>query len=391
MSKAPIAVILLAAGKGQRMGQGKNKAFLTFGGKEILAHTLLAWQKSDLVDTCILVAAAGEEDSCRLLLSQYHLPKVQKVVTGGQTRQESVQNAIVHLPADCTIVAVHDVARPFFDCACLSEMLQLLPRFAGIVPVAPVTDTIKICENETVQQTLPREKLYAVQTPQLFWRDIWQQAYAKAQAEQFAATDDASVVEYYGGQVGIYRYEGQNIKITKPADLLFAQAIWEKGEEGKMTHSGIGYDVHCFAENRSLILGGVKIPYEKGLLGHSDADVLLHAVIDALLGAASLGDIGHFFPDSEQKYKDCSSLWLLEQTKTVLEKAQKKIEHIDATIIAQQPKMAPYLASMREHICRVLAIPESAVNIKATTTEGLGFTGRGEGIAALAVADICSL
>jgi 2-C-methyl-D-erythritol 4-phosphate cytidylyltransferase/2-C-methyl-D-erythritol 2,4-cyclodiphosphate synthase len=228
-----------------------------------------------------------------------------------------------------------------------------------------------------------------VQTPQAFDRELLVTAYNQAMKDGYLGTDDAALVERLGIKVKFVPGNYQNIKITTPEDLQFAETVLGRRQEAKnMIRAGIGYDVHCLVPERKLILGGVEIPYSFGLEGHSDADVLLHAIKDALLGAAALGDIGRHFPDTDGRYKGISSLKLLIKVREILSKNGYIVNNIDATIVAQKPKLAPYIAQMNANIAAALGVDGRKINVKATTTEGLGFTGQGQGIAAYATATI---
>ncbi len=274
--------------------------------------------------------------------------------------------------------AIHDAARPFVSQAVITRALEAAAQTGAAAPAVPVKDTVKVAAPDgRVQATPDRSTLFAVQTPQCFDRARYLQAMERVRGPQASAvTDDCSLFELAGFAVQLVEGDYANAKITTIEDL--------KGEN-KM-RIGHGYDVHRLVEGRKLILGGVDIPYEKGLLGHSDADVLLHAVSDALLGAAALGDIGGHFPDTDPRYKGADSLELLRQVGLLLKQAGYTVSNIDATILCQAPKLAPHIPAMRQNIARVLDLPADAVSVKATTEEKLGFTGAGQGIAAHAVA-----
>ena len=291
---------------------------------------------------------------------------------GGAQRAESVANGLAAIGGD-GLVAVHDGARPFVSDEIICETIAAAAVSKAAIPCVPVKDTIKMAADSVVEKSLPREKLYITQTPQVF--DI--ESYRKLLAENsdFSVTDDAQLFEKAGYSVAVCRGSYENFKITTIDDIK---------KETKM-RIGHGYDVHKLVENRKLILGGVDIPYEKGLLGHSDADVLAHAVSDALLGAMALGDIGKHFPDTDPQYKGADSLYLMSCVKKLLDEKGAKIENVDATILCQRPKLAPHIITMRENIARTLGIDTDRVSVKATTEEGLGFTGSGEGIAVHAV------
>jgi len=367
-----IAVIIAAAGSGTRMGGGIPKQFLEIEGKPVLVKTALAFSQNQYIDGFFVVTGEEYIEKSKKLLEG--IDKFMGVVAGGAQRQDSVYNGLKVLQADMDYVLVHDAARPFVAQEIINRVVEKAVEKGTAVAAVAVKDTIKTIEDEEqFKSTLPRNQLRSVQTPQGFRKNIIVKAYEKACAEEFYGTDDAALVERMG--VPVYVVEGSydNIKITTKEDMPMEYRI------------GTGYDVHRFAENRRLILGGVEVPYELGLLGHSDADVLVHAVMDALLGAAALGDIGRHFPDSDEKYKGASSMKLLENVSDLLENKGYSIGNIDATIIAQEPKLSPFIEEMKINIAETLKISHNKVNIKATTTERLGFTGRKEGIASEAV------
>ncbi|MBE6035052.1 MAG: 2-C-methyl-D-erythritol 2,4-cyclodiphosphate synthase [Clostridiales bacterium] len=367
-----IAVIIAAAGSGTRMGGGIPKQFLEIEGKPVLVKTALAFSQNQYIDGFFVVTGEEYIEKSKKLLEG--IDKFMGVVAGGAQRQDSVYNGLKVLQADMDYVLVHDAARPFVAQEIINRVVEKAVEKGTAVAAVAVKDTIKTIEDEEqFKSTLPRNQLRSVQTPQGFRKNIIVKAYEKACAEEFYGTDDAALVERMG--VPVYVVEGSydNIKITTKEDMPMEYRI------------GTGYDVHRFAENRRLILGGVEVPYKLGLLGHSDADVLVHAVMDALLGAAALGDIGRHFPDSDEKYKGASSMKLLENVSDLLENKGYSIGNIDATIIAQEPKLSPFIEEMKINIAETLKISHNKVNIKATTTERLGFTGRKEGIASEAV------
>lgn len=386
-----LATIVPAAGVSVRMQAGKNKAFIELAGMPIIVHTLIALAKCQDVKLVYVVVRADELDYMQGILDKYkHLfPGLEcTVVAGGRERQQSVYNALRLVPANTEYVAVHDGARPFISpdvfAACLDSAVL---NKAAIVAV-PSKDTIKVAAGEYVEGTLERARLRCVQTPQIFDYNLLCTAYDQAESSEYLGTDDASLVERLGHKVALVNGEYKNIKLTTPEDLLIAEAYLQQksNTEELVMRVGQGYDVHRLVENRKLILGGVEIPHSLGLLGHSDADVLLHAVKDAILGACGLGDIGDHFPDTSSEFKDISSLYLLECVRDIIDKAGYKVHNVDALIIAEKPKVAPYKEQMRVNIANALRIELDAVNLKATTTEKLGFTGREEGIASSAVA-----
>lgn len=367
-----VAVIIAAGGSGSRMGKDVPKQFLALGGETILQKTVGVFQRNEFVDAICVMTKAEYLKTTHQMMEGYS--KVIFTAPGGRQRQDSVAEGLrllgEKLP-DYELVLIHDAARPFVTDAVILSTLQQAESKGAAVAAVPVKDTIRY-----LAMTLERKDLYSVQTPQGFRKEIIEEAYERAYSDGYYGTDDGGLVERLGMPVAIAEGDYANIKITTEEDLPMVKRV------------GTGYDVHRLVEGRPCILGGVEIPFEKGLLGHSDADVLLHAIMDALLGAAALGDIGRHFPDSDPAYAGISSLKLLEKVGGLLKEAGYRPVNIDATVICEKPKVAPHIEAMRENIAKALDMDISAVNIKGTTTEQLGFTGRGEGIAAQAVSMI---
>ncbi|MEG0291177.1 MAG: 2-C-methyl-D-erythritol 4-phosphate cytidylyltransferase [Anaerovoracaceae bacterium] len=370
-----IGVIIAAAGIGKRMGSDIPKQFMKISGEPILVKTYKAFAKSDFVDRIFVVTNEEYMEYCRNLMVPYlsnkELIKMGGIIEGGTERQDSVFRALLgmeKIDPNISHVLIHDGARPFVTQEIIEKtIIKTVEVGAAIVCVMP-KDTIRSDEG-----TLDRSKLKAVQTPQGFVFEMIKKAHANAFEYGIKATDDASLVEIMGQEIAVVTGDYSNIKITTREDLP------------KSTRVGHGYDVHKLVEGRDLILGGVNIPYEKGLLGHSDADVLTHALMDALLGAACLGDIGRHFPDSDDEYKGVSSIVLLQKVGLMLLEKGANISNVDITLMAERPKIANYIDEMTTNIAKALLIEKSQINIKGTTTEKLGFVGRHEGMAAEAV------
>jgi len=378
--------IIAAAGRGTRMRSPVNKVFLPLSGRMGLEYTIEAFAACSAVDNLIVVGAAEDREKIIGLLKKMGLAKPWRVVTGGLERQDSIHNALQLVAEDTDIVVVHDGARPLVTPLVIEQVIAAARLYQAAGVAVPVKDTIKIVDDEGfVDTTPPRDRLWAMQTPQAFSAPLLKAAYAQAQQENIVATDDAALVERLGVKVKLIAGSYSNIKITTQEDLIMAAALIAGRKEMRI---GIGYDVHKFAAGRDLVLGGVIIPYSYGLAGHSDADVLLHAIADALLGAAALGDIGLHFPDTDPCYRGISSLKLLAAVKDKVQACGYGINNIDSIIVAEQPKLAPYILAMRQNIADVLDIDVNQVSVKATTTEGLGFVGNKEGIAAYAVASL---
>lgn len=374
-----ISVIIAAAGSGSRLGKEKNKVLLDLEGKPVLGYSLCLFDSVPEISEMIIVAALGEESLCAEIAAVYCEKTPCKVVVGGKERMDSVYRGLCEVSEDCDTVMIHDGARPFLSDVVLGDLLTA-DFTDGAILALPVKETVKIVDGDKVSSTPQRAKLYAAQTPQIFPKKTLMRCYETALKSDFSATDDASVVEFCGGEIKIVPGDEENIKITTPKD-------WRTATSQRyipMMRVGSGFDVHRLTEERALILCGVQIPHEKGLLGHSDADVAVHALMDAILGAVAMGDIGQHFPPSSSKYKDADSLVLLEQVKLIMEKKNYKIVNADITIMAERPKMAPHIKAMRENIAIALGVDIAAIGIKATTTEQLGFVGREEGIAASA-------
>lgn len=365
-----VIAIIVAAGRGKRLGSSLPKQFLKVRGRTILEMSVEAFEQNKYVDEIFVAANA---DYCELTEKLCRgFSKLKKIVAGGAERQDSVRAALDCLRGENGVVLVHDAARPFVSEAVINAVIEGTADFGAAIPTVPAKDTIRQVDG-TGSRTLQRETLACVQTPQGFRISLLKHAFEKAQAEGFLGTDDASLVERMGINISMVQGEDANRKITTREDLETEMRI------------GTGYDVHRLVEGRPLVLCGEQIPYEKGLLGHSDADVALHALMDAMLGAAGLGDIGKHFPDTDERYRGISSMKLLQKTAELLREAGYFLGNADITIIAQRPKIAGYIPKMRANIAEIMNCDENKINIKGTTTEKLGFVGREEGIASEAV------
>ena len=379
-----ISAVLVAAGSSTRMGF--DKLSFDLGGETVLHRSIRAFDQCPQIGEIVLVAGKN-----RAFVEQQAVgcTKPVQIVAGGATRAESAKNGV--LAAHGELVAVHDAARPFVSPAVIAAVLEAAARCGASAPAVPVKDTIKqavpgdgktVPEACLVHSTPDRSTLYAVQTPQCFDRAQYLAALQELDAEKARlVTDDCSLFELTGRSVQLTQGDYANLKITTREDL--PRPVQK--EETRM-RIGHGYDVHRLVEGRKLILGGVEIPFEKGLLGHSDADVLAHAVMDAVLGAAALGDIGQHFPDNDPAYAGADSLELARHVARILSEHGYRVENIDATILCQRPKLAPHIPAMRANLAAAFGLPVDAVSVKATTEEHLGFTGEGLGIAAHAVA-----
>lgn len=372
--------IVLAGGSGSRMGAERNKVLLDVQGKPVIIRAMEAFV--GLVDGIILVSRKEDIPDMQAAMEAAQL--IVTIVPGGESRQASVWNGLCALPEDCTHVLIHDGARCMVDEDTIHRCMASVETYGTGVAAIPAIDTIKqVNADEIVTATPDRSQLRAVQTPQGFTVELIRKAHESAQAEGFLGTDDASLVERLGHPVRLTEGSRRNIKLTTPEDMIMAEAFL--GRSFPTLRIGQGYDVHRLVEGRDLILCGVTIPHTLGLLGHSDADVAVHALMDAVLGAMALGDIGKHFPDTDEQYRGISSMKLLEHVVALLEKHHARVTNCDVTIVAQKPKLLPHIPQMRENIAAALKLPLDRVNVKATTTERLAFEGREEGISAQAV------
>ncbi|HIS92261.1 MAG TPA: 2-C-methyl-D-erythritol 2,4-cyclodiphosphate synthase [Candidatus Alectryocaccomicrobium excrementavium] len=370
--------VLVAAGRGTRAGLDTNKVFYPLEGRSPLSRSLDAIAQTGLYEGIVLVLSKDDFLAYRALTAREGACSlVKSVVAGGKTRQESAFAGLKVVPESVEWVSIHDAARPFAGEALFRATLDAARETGSGVISTDVTDTVKRVEEGRAVETLARERLRAVQTPQSFRRAEILRAHMAALADGFAGTDDASLYEREFGSATLVTADGarENVKLTHRGDFL-------RGD----IRMGTGYDVHRLVEGRPLVLCGVTIPWEKGLLGHSDADVALHALMDAMLGALGEGDIGRHFPDSGEQYRGIASTELLRRVVELAREKGYRLGNCDVTVVAQAPKLAPYIEEMRANVARVLGVDISRVNIKATTTERLGFEGEGLGISAQAVA-----
>lgn len=374
--------IILGGGSGQRMGAKCNKVLLPIAGKSMIVRSVEAFVP--LVEQVVVVSREEDMPAMASELAQNGLDV--SVVSGGATRQESVWRGLQALSGQCGGVLVHDGARCLVTADVIQRCMASVEECGTGVAAVPVTDTIKTVSDANIALDTPnRASLRAVQTPQGFKTDLLRRAHEQAQRDGFLGTDDASLVERLGVPVQLTEGSRRNIKLTTPEDLLMAEAFFAE-QALPALRVGQGYDVHRLVEGRPLILCGVTIPHTLGLLGHSDADVALHALMDAMLGAMALGDIGKHFPDTDPAYAGADSLQLAQHVARIMREKGWKIVNIDSTLLCQKPKLAPYIPAMRENLAAAFGMPVDAVSVKATTEEHLGFTGEGLGIAAHAVA-----
>ncbi|MBQ7488655.1 MAG: 2-C-methyl-D-erythritol 4-phosphate cytidylyltransferase [Clostridia bacterium] len=383
------AAIIVAAGRGERMHSDKNKVFLPLLGVPVIVHTVRAFSDSGLFGDLIVVCSTQNQDEMRELLSSYGFDQV-RLVPGGATRQASVLCGLRALPKGTNYVAIHDGARPLVSRRVLEDALRQAADKGNAIVAVPLKDTIKRAQPDgLILETPDRASLYSIQTPQVFdYAEII--AAHETYADRQTATDDAMLMEWTGKAVYLSMGDPENLKITTPEDLAVAEQIlirrgMKEADKPMEMRIGHGYDVHKLVPDRDLILCGVKVPYERGLLGHSDADVAAHALMDAMLGAAAMGDIGYHFPDTDPAYSGADSMKLLERVREIIAADGWKVSNADLTIICQRPKLRPFIEAMRDSLAGHLNICRERISVKATTTEHLGFEGEGLGISTHAV------
>jgi 2-C-methyl-D-erythritol 4-phosphate cytidylyltransferase/2-C-methyl-D-erythritol 2,4-cyclodiphosphate synthase len=377
-----IIALIVAAGRGSRFGEGTPKQYHLLRGKMILTHTVEAFLSHPEIDAVKVVI---HPDDVELYEEAVKGLDVLPHCFGGKDRQESVRFGLEAIEKEKPeFVLIHDAARPFVSHQVISNVIEPLNSRVGVVPVIPVTDTIKkvAAGSTSVSYTIDRSVLWRAQTPQGFvYKDI---LISSKKTRKMKLTDDAAAAETCGIKVVTVKGSTTNIKITTLEDLEMAN----RADMGVMVRVGAGFDVHAFTKGEEVTLCGVKIPYEKALLGHSDADVALHALADAIYGAIGGGDIGMHFPPSDEQWKDADSSIFVKHAADMVREKKGQIINADITIICEAPKIGQYRAEMVGKVSLMLGIPETSVNVKGTTTEGLGFTGRGEGIAAKAVVSV---
>ena len=396
-----VFAVITAAGSGQRFSETKRKQLILLHGKPLFAWSLETFSQVERLTGMVLVGPADDDHALEEMKSvAAAFKKVLAVIPGASSRQASIFQGLKTLEATAgsnDLILIHDGVRPLATPNLINRIIDHCRPGMVVVPVNRATETVKLLgEDGSISSTLPRQKAGLAQTPQGASFSLLWDAYQAGNEEIWArTTDDASLVEKARPGTPIRWVDGErrNIKITFPEDLALAK-FWLQPEnpEPKMTDpmisTGFGYDVHRLTSERKLILGGITIPHFQGLAGHSDADVVVHALVDAILGAIAAGDIGQHFPDSDPRYKNASSLEFLTYAADLAATKHFYLQSIDITIVAQQPKLAPFLPQMRQVISATLTMP-CQLNIKATTTEGLGFTGTEEGIAAYAVVTAC--
>ncbi|HHY34367.1 MAG TPA: 2-C-methyl-D-erythritol 4-phosphate cytidylyltransferase [Firmicutes bacterium] len=404
--------IIAAGGVGARMGSPVPKQFISVDGKPVLGLTLERLMSSPLVSGAVVVLPLEWFDRGEEVIRRYSKGKPVRTVQGGSTRQESVRAGLACLPEEVSWVLVHDASRPNVSPDLVREVAEEAFKAGAAISCVPIYDALKSSNKDRVVKLTPRrEELVAVQTPQVFSRDLLIRAHLAALRDNYTGQDDSELVERLGHPVALVAGSRLNFKITTPEDLVMQEALersgyFGRGEESRFrllrrygrpirreglvsqpVRTGIGFDVHRFASDRPCVLGGVTVPDHAGLEGHSDGDVLCHAVMDALLGAAGEKDIGHWFPPGDPRYERAFSLGLLSELWKVLSCRWQAI-NVDATVIAEVPRISPYCDPMRKNIAHALGLNQDSVSVKATTPESMGALGRKEGIACVAVASL---
>lgn len=385
--------IIVAGGTGERLGREGGKQLARVAGLPVLAQTIRAFEDAALVDTLVVVTHPDRVDEYRReAIVPSGTTKVLDVVPGGATRMESVLAGLAVAPAESAVILVHDGARPLITAELIDTAITRLAddrSLDGIVIGHPSYDTLKLVDGDgRITGTADRAVIWAAQTPQLFRAEALRSAYGRAVTEGWDGTDDASFVERAGGRIVMHAGPRDNIKVTVPEDLVSVDRLLRTrrgGPDVSRTRIGLGYDVHAFVDDRPLVLGGVSIPHSRGLAGHSDADVLVHALMDAILGAMREGDIGRLFPDTDPAYAGISSIELLRRVAELMRARGYELLDADSVLMLEEPKIAPHRESMRAVMADALGVDVHCVGVKATTTERLGFTGRQEGVAAEAV------
>lgn len=389
--------IIPAAGAGSRFGGHLPKQFIEIAGAPIIIHTLRKFDACEEIDVIVVALQPDEISSFDRQLKHYGLRKPVKLVSGGAERCDSILNALAAAAEwQPELVAVHDAVRPFVTSEQIGQVLRRASETGAAILALPASDTIKEVEAGLIQRTIDRRRIWCAQTPQAFRYDLLLKANAAARAGGLPSamtTDDSLLVERLGAPVAVVEGSVNNLKITTPEDLTLAERLFERMGDTDSRHQtpdsrlriGFGNDIHRLVEGRRLILGGVEIPFEKGLLGHSDGDALSHAITDALLGAAGFGDIGTYFSDQDPRWKDADSFVFLRHVSDLIADRGYWIANLDATILAEKPKMAPHLPAMRAKLAEAMKLDQANINLKAKTNEGLDAIGRGEAIAAQAV------
>lgn len=378
-----VSAIVPAAGSGSRIQKrrrwGVPKPYLMLGDRPILAHTLTRLQAVPEIKEIIVACHPRYKDLVCKMRVQYAIGKLRKVIRGGETRTDSVYEALKHVGSKVPYVLIHDGVRPFLSPVAISRFLHHAKRFKLQASVVgrPVVPTVKEVKDSAIVRTLKRNHLWEVETPQLFRKILLEEAYRSYHLKPFQATDDASLVEKLGKPVKVYPIRENNMKVTTWEDLKLAQKICESHD----IRTGWGEDKHRLEKGRPLYLGGLRVASPWGARGYSDGDVILHAIVDGILGALALGDIGDYFPDTSEKFRGVRSNTFLKKALTLMAERQFEVVNIDATVILQSPKLGPLKKKIQKNIAALAGLEPNQIGIKAKTAEGLGPEGRHEAIA----------
>ena len=387
-----VTAIIAAAGSGRRLGAAKPKQLLDIGGGSMLQHSVRAFADHPRVSDIVLVlpkeqagfafVAAEGRDPARL-------PPI-RMVAGGERRQDSVANGFEAVDPRTDVVLIHDAARPFVSAGLIDRTIDAAAAHGAAIAALQSRDTVKrVDATGAITGTIPRETIYLAQTPQGFRRDVLAQAIAAARSG-VEATDEAALAERAGYRVHVVEGDPGNVKVTTADDLAAARARMATEKPARTGRAGTGYDLHRLVEGRPLVIGGVTIPFDKGPLGHSDGDVVCHAATDALLGAAGLGDIGRHFPDTDPRWKGADSVALLAAAVAMVRDAGHEVGNLDVTVVLERPKIKDHIDAMRARVAQACGVDVSRVSVKGKTNEGVDAIGRGDAIAAHAVALIRS-
>jgi 2-C-methyl-D-erythritol 4-phosphate cytidylyltransferase/2-C-methyl-D-erythritol 2,4-cyclodiphosphate synthase len=378
-----VVAIIAAGGQGRRLGAARPKQLLELGGRTLLQRSVDVFDRCDRVDEIVVVLPPDLASAGAVTLQPARKPL--SVVAGGPRRQDSVANGFDHVADRADLVVVHDAARPFASEALIARTIDAAAESGAALAALPVKDTVKQAagDGRLVAATLPRETIYLAQTPQAFRAGVLRDAVALGR-RGVDATDEAALAEQAGHPVRLVEGEARNLKITTEDDLAMARALSEGGAGAP--RAGTGYDLHRLVEGRPLLLAGVRVPSDRGPLGHSDGDVICHAAVDALLGAAAAGDIGQHFPDTDPRWKDAPGLDLLARAVAIVREKGFSVENVDVVVVLERPKIRPHVEAIRAALARTLGVGADRVSVKGKTNEGVDATGRGEAIAAHAIA-----
>ena len=388
-----VSAILAAAGRGTRLGSATPKQMLALGERTILQRSFDIIDGHDQIDEIVIALPTDLAKSPPPFLVSSRKPV--RIVDGGFRRQDSVAKAFAQVSKSASVIVIHDAARPFATADLFTRVIEAAVKGGAAIAALQASDTVKEATAapglRIVARTIVRESIYLAQTPQAFSRDVLESAIARGRERIGPATDEASLAEEAGHSVRLVDGEATNIKITTPYDLRVSESLLDSARpipnpQSVVARVGTGYDLHRMEAGRPLIIGGVTIPHETGLAGHSDADVLCHAVTDAILGAAAAGDIGQHFPDTDPKWKGADSIELLKGAVAIVRAAGYAVANIDAVVIAERPKLAPHIAAMRANLAQAIGIDVSAISVKGKTNEKVDALGRNEAIAVHAVA-----